>query len=148
MALSACAIGIAIAIFLYLIVGHQLYWTTTREQKQYVFVPSPCSVLKLRPLSITKIIGTMIIFGLLSFFSIVFFRLAPYLIPIAQFYEGFGMVSLFLLYITYLTPQDATREQFFDNLERRWMNGKKKDDRGSLRWFRVSCVYRVALHSG
>lgn len=48
------------------------------------------------------------------------------------------MNALFLLYIEIASPDGTTRESFFNDLERRWYNGKKKGNNGSLRWFRVS----------
>ena len=63
-----------------------------------------------------------------------------------MWYEGFALTALFLLYVEIAAPDPTTREAFFDRLERRWYSGKKKSDKGSLRWFRVRAPHKFGFH--
>jgi hypothetical protein len=50
--------------------------------------------------------------------------------------------ALFLLYLEIANPTGLRQESFYQTLERRWYNGEKKGDGGSLRWFRVCSLGR------
>ena len=75
-----------------------------------------------------------------------FYGATDYIAPIAQYYEGFAIVALFLLYITYITPNESSRLQFYYSIERQGFRGRVKEPRqGSLRWFKARSEYnRVA----
>ncbi len=91
---------------------------------------------------IVRIIAFIPIFSIVSFFSVWFYGAADYIAPIAQYYEGFAIVAIFFLYITYITPNEASRLQFYHDLERRGFRNKVKEPRqGSLRWFKASFNY-------
>ena len=80
--------------------------------------------------------------GVFSLFSVWFYNASWYLAPIPKIFEAFGLVSLFYLFVTYISPNETLREQFYDELERRdHRTGKpKKQGQGSLRWFHVSVM--------
>jgi len=119
--LSAAACIISNLIAMYLTVGHLLHWTMPREQKQIVrvilFIPA---------------------YSLCAFWALWFYHADGFVVPFGQWYEGLALTAVFLLYVEIATPDPATRESFFHQLERRWYTGKKKSEAGSLRWFRVS----------
>ncbi|KAI1611961.1 organic solute transporter Ostalpha-domain-containing protein [Exophiala viscosa] len=118
LAAVACIINSIIALFL--ISGHLCYWVNPLEQKQIV-----------------RILLWVPFYSICAFFSIYFYEAQGYVAALAQWYEGFSITALFLLYVHYVAPRQENRANFFHRLERRWMNGKKKGDGGSLRWFRV-----------
>lgn len=105
-----------------LILGHMRYWTKPKEQKLIV-----------------RILAFSPIFSLCALFSVWFYGAASFITPIGQYYEGFAIVSVFLLYINYLTPDEKNRLAFFHDLERRklFKSSQKKNDQGSLRWYKV-----------
>lgn len=119
--LAAVAYTISTLFSLFLLWGHLFHFVRPKEQRQIVriilFVPFVSSC---------------------CFWSIWFYAAAGFITPVAQCYEGFAITALFLLYVQLATPDERNRAQIFDNLERRWLNGKKKGDNGSLRWFKVS----------
>lgn len=84
---------------------------------------------------IIRIIWTPLIFAVFNFFSLWFYTTAAYLEPIAQIYEVFALVAIFLLFLSFVCPHTAQRDDFFANLEPRWPNGKVKHERGSLRFY-------------
>ena len=97
--------------------------------------------LPLRPrLTSHRIVRVLLfipVFTITAFFSVWFYPASGFLVPIGEWYEGFGITALFLFYVAALEPNETRRADFFHNVERRWYNGKKKGDGGSLRWFRV-----------
>ncbi|KAK4945638.1 hypothetical protein LTR10_015257 [Elasticomyces elasticus] len=121
LAVVACIVNSTIALFL--ICGHLCYWVSPLEQKQII-----------------RILLWVPFYSICAFFSIYFYEAQGYTAALAQWYEGFSITALFLLYVHYVAPRPETRANFFHNLERRWMNGKKKGDGGSLRWYRVTWI--------
>lgn len=87
---------------------------------------------------ISRIILWNVVFSTSAFFSIYFYAAEQYIHPFADYYEGFAMTALFMLYVNLACPNVLDRAQYFTNLERRWLNGKPHGTKGSLRWFRVS----------
>jgi hypothetical protein len=48
------------------------------------------------------------------------------LAAIPQIYKALAIIALFYLYAIYVSPDETTRERFFDGLERRTCWGKVK----------------------
>lgn len=102
--------------------GHAIYWVRPAEQRQMM-----------------RIILFDVVFTITSYFSIYFYGSAVYNHAWAQYYEGFAMIALFLLYVQLLCPDPNQRAAYFHNLELHTKKGKvKKNSNGSLAWFRVS----------
>ncbi|KAK4548081.1 hypothetical protein LTR36_010801 [Oleoguttula mirabilis] len=99
---------------------HLCHYTVPNEQRQIV-----------------RILLTPLIFSILSFFSLCFYNAAAYLNPVAQLYEVFAVVAIFLLFLAFVCPDPVEYDSFFGSLERRSNRGSKakKHSRGSLRWF-------------
>lgn len=114
---------------------HLRNFNCAREQKQIV-----------------RIIITPGIFAVCCFFSVWFYDSAAWLKPIPQFYESVAFVALFYLLVVYVTPDEESREDFFENLERVKTRGRKKGqrkhNRGSLRWFYVIWTLVFAILPG
>lgn len=121
--LTAVACIISVLLPLYVLWGHLFHWTKPKEQKQIV-----------------RIIVFVPFVSVCQLFSVWFYNAAGYITPVGEYYEGFAITSLFLLYLALVSPDESRREQFFDSLERRWLSGKKKGSHGSLRWFRILCI--------
>ncbi|KAK3674379.1 hypothetical protein LTR78_005848 [Recurvomyces mirabilis] len=129
--LTATACIISILLALYLLWGHLFHWTKPHQQKQIV-----------------RIIVFIPVVQLCQLFSVWFYNASAYCQAWAEYYQGFGITALFLLYLALATPEDTLhREHFFDNLQRLWHNGRAKGQDGSLRWFRILCImnFQVTL---
>lgn len=102
---------------------HLRHYTVPGEQRQMV-----------------RILLTPLIFSLFSFFSLWFYNAAAYLNAVAQLYEVFAVVAIFLLFLAFVCPNPEQYDEYFANLERRSIHGShlKKHGQGSLRWFYVS----------
>ncbi|KAF2238186.1 hypothetical protein EV356DRAFT_508855 [Viridothelium virens] len=104
-----------------LAIFHLANYVNPVEQKQFV-----------------RIVITPAVFAIFNFFGVWFYDAAPYLEPIADYYEIFALVALFYLCLNYATPEEGQREAFFRELER--IDARKKTklhNQGSLRWFYV-----------
>ncbi|KAK4978561.1 hypothetical protein LTR42_001061 [Elasticomyces elasticus] len=68
-------------------------------------------------------------------------------LPQADYYQGFAISCLFLLYVQLVIPEQESREIYFARLERQWISGKKKNNNGSLRWFRIvwAMVFQITI---
>ena len=132
----ACA-GATTVLSLWLIIKHLHRYTRPKEQRQVI-----------------RIIFTPVVFAVLSAFAILDYDAAIYIIPLRDLYEAFALASLFLLFIEYVAPDEATRDTYFFNLENRKKRGgrfsrSKEFDvipGGSLKWYRV-CNASHLLHS-
>ncbi|KAL9111085.1 MAG: hypothetical protein Q9227_004518 [Pyrenula ochraceoflavens] len=117
--LAAVAGLLSCFISFFLICGHLFHWTKPSEQKHFV-----------------RIIAFVPVYSVCSFFSVWFYDASGYLTPIGQYYEGFAITAMFLLYVEYVTPDEGTRAEFYRSLEHRGMTGRKMSNRGSLGWYR------------
>ncbi|KAL8685086.1 MAG: hypothetical protein Q9218_007984 [Villophora microphyllina] len=100
---------------------HLRNWTCPSEQKLF-----------LRVIFVIPIIAT------LNVFIVWFYDTSWYLRPFPDFVEAFGVVSLFVLFVTYVTPNGSVREQFYDSIEQQDRKGNpipEKEGQGSLKWF-------------
>lgn len=105
-----------------------------------------------------RIIFFVIVVSIAQYMALVFYNQSSWIIPIGQYvgldvfvrrtlltccryYEGFAIIAIFLLYVELATPDPHSRDAFYDDLELRWPNGRKRGDQGSLAWFRVSAIY-------
>lgn len=121
-----CIICCAIAI------GHLLFYVKPREQKQLL-----------------RVIFTLPIFAICSFFGCWFYNIAPYLRPFPQIWEALGIVALFYFYVNCVTPNDDVRKAFYDGLERQKVFQRQtKHDNGSLRWFYMIWILIFQVYLG
>lgn len=92
---------------------------------------------------IVRILWTPFVFGNSYFFSLWFYKTQTYLITIADLYEIFGLVAIYLLFNAYVCPEHEDYEGFFNNYQR--PKKKKKNSKedaensrsGSLLWFQL-----------
>lgn len=97
--LSGAACIIILLITLYLITGHVRNWTNPAEQKQYV-----------------RIILFTPAFALCAALSILFYHADGYIAPWGQWYEGFAMCALFLLFIEVVDQSQRATGQVGDRM--------------------------------
>ncbi|KAL8637555.1 MAG: hypothetical protein Q9228_005187 [Teloschistes exilis] len=117
---GACSIA-SWLIMIPLGVSHLRNWTCPHEQR-----------LMLRVIFVIPLIATF------NVFIVWFYDASWYLRPFPDIMEAFGVVSLFVLFVTYVTPDQSSREQFYDSIEQQDRHGKKvpgKEGQGSLEWF-------------
>lgn len=86
-----------------------------------------------------RLAWTPLVFGILSVISIAKYSAAEYMDPLEDVYESFAFAALFLLFVQYVCPGKASREQYFYNLESTKRNGQVVPG-GSLKWFNVSHI--------
>jgi hypothetical protein len=104
--ISAVTTGLCCLISLIITIGHLQSWVNSQQQRQIV-----------------RIIWCLPVFAIFSLFSIILYEAEGYLNPIPQVYEAFAIPALFLLYVAYVTPDEATRDSFFNELELRGRAG-------------------------
>ncbi|KAL8828689.1 MAG: hypothetical protein Q9170_006492 [Blastenia crenularia] len=100
---------------------HLRNWTNPGEQRHMV-----------------RIIFVIPLIATCNAFMLIFYGAAWYIHPLPDMVEAFGVASLFYLFVTYITPNESVREQYYDNLERRDRKGRSitgEQRQGSLRWF-------------
>ncbi len=51
-----------------------------------------------------------------AFISIYLYRTQPYIAPVPDYYEGFSIVAIFLLFVTFISPDESTRDQVYDDI--------------------------------
>ncbi|KAH8886235.1 hypothetical protein GQ53DRAFT_828235 [Thozetella sp. PMI_491] len=82
---------------------------------------------------LVRVILVPLSFAGFSFFSLWFYDAAEYLIPLADLYECFALVSFFYYMIVLVTPDEEYRLMFFHNLEKKGSKGRIISG-GSLKW--------------
>ena len=102
----------------------------------------PTNITHLYLHRIVRVVLTPAIFAVFSFFGVWFYHATNYLTPLAELYECFALVALFLLLVSYIAPSPHEQKQhalhFFANLPRTNREATQlKHGRGSLRWFYV-----------
>ena len=132
--ISAVCTILSWAIMIPLAWLHLRNWTNPSEQRHIV-----------------RVSFTIPIMATFNLFMCWFYNASWYIEPLPQIVEAFGVVSLFYLFVTYVTPNETLREQFYDNIERQSRNGKPKQGRegqGSLRWFHTIWILVFQLIVG
>lgn len=127
--ISWACFGVTVLLWLSLIIPHLRRYRVPNEQRQ-----------------IFRIVTTPLVFTIIGVISTHSYAAAEYIEPLANCYEAFGLASLFLLYVHYVTPDPATRNSFFQSLD----NVNKKGvvtPGGSLRWFWVSTAFWMSSNS-
>ena len=114
----ACLVLSGILIFTHLTV-----WVRPHEQKQIV-----------------RIIFFAPVFVIFNWLALHFYGAAWALTPIAELYECFALVSIFYLFVLYVSPNEDNRESFFDQLQAFEKKTKDPIGGGSLRWFQITWV--------
>jgi hypothetical protein len=109
--------GVSTLLWLSLVIPHLRRYAAPNEQRQII-----------------RIVLTPLVFAIFAVISTHAYHAADYLEPLSNLYEAFALASLFLLYVQYVAPDEAIREQFFQNLEVASKRGNVTD---GLRWFRV-----------
>lgn len=117
-AVAIITTGLTLLISLANIARHLFDYTRPNEQRHIV-----------------RILLTPLIFSLFNALAIGFYEAAAYLTPVAQLYEVFAVVAIFLLFLAFVCPDPREHEAYFANLERRDNKQKVVHDHGSLRWF-------------
>ena len=56
------------------------------------------------------------IYAIGAFISIYLYRTQPYVAPVPDYYEGFSIVAIFLLFVTFICPDESTRDQAFNDI--------------------------------
>ena len=56
------------------------------------------------------------VYAIGALISIYLYRTQPYVAPAPDFYEGFAISAMFLLFVTFLAPDSSTRGQVFDDM--------------------------------
>lgn len=56
------------------------------------------------------------VYAIGAFISIYLYSAQPYVAPIPDYYEGFAISAMFLLFVTFLAPDSSTRSQVFDDM--------------------------------
>ena len=124
--LAALSVGLSTLIAMSHVLRHLLHCTKPAEQKVYI------RIILLPPT-----------FGIFYLFSTIWYGSAAYISQLPFIYEAVCVCSLFDLFIvTVAGSHRLEQEKFFQNLERWNRRGKKKHDKGSLRWFKY-CHWAV-----
>lgn len=55
----------------------------------------------------------------------------------SRYYGGFAIIALLLLYVELASPNETSREAFYNTLEHKLRSGKNGKNQGSLSWFRI-----------
>lgn len=56
------------------------------------------------------------VYAIGAFISIYLYRTQPYVAPVPDYYEGFSIVAIFLLFVTFTSPDELTRDQVFNDI--------------------------------
>ncbi|KIV77657.1 hypothetical protein PV11_09443 [Exophiala sideris] len=112
--------GVTALLSLGLIIPHLFHYRVPNEQRQ-----------------ILRIVFLPVVYSLFYALSLQTYAGAQYLQPVASLYEAVALVSLFLLYVDFVTPEPDTRDEFFSKLENTNKKGQNVPG-GRLKWFRRS----------
>lgn len=96
---GACT-GATLLISLSLIISHLRRYRCPKEQKQII-----------------RLILAPSVFAVVSFLAILSYEVGPYIAPIGDLYEAFGLCALFLLYLQYAAPGGTFDEETFQQVK-------------------------------
>ena len=93
---------------------------------------------------ISRVIAFLPVYAIGAFISIYLYRVQPYVAPVPDYYEGFSVVAIFLLFVTFIAPDDLTREHVLNDIAalKSSTPSKKGLAKSGTQVFRVSHQYR------
>ncbi|MCJ1388815.1 hypothetical protein MMC18_001665 [Xylographa bjoerkii] len=111
---------------LFLIAGHIAHWAVPAEQKQ-----------------IARVIAFLPVYSIGAFISIYMYSTQPYIAPVPDYYEGFSIVAIFLLFVTFINPDESIRDQFFNDIaaQKRSISSKKRPKKSGAEVFHRTCLF-------
>lgn len=113
--ISTICAGLTIFISYFLIIKHLHRYPEPKQQRQII-----------------RIIFTPVVYSALSALSIINYQVAQYMQPLIDLYETFALVSIFLLFVEYVAPDEHTRTTFFARLEKIKPKSKFRPSKGSI----------------
>lgn len=91
--------------------------------------------------SLMRITLLPLVYAIFAWCSVDFYGINSFMDPLPKLYEIYCLASFYSFMVQVLTPDEATRDDFFIKATRMNRRGKKqKHDNGSLRWFRFESV--------
>ncbi|CAK4031505.1 Hypothetical predicted protein [Lecanosticta acicola] len=117
--IAAIATAVTLAICVSLIFAHLRRYRCPKEQRQII-----------------RITFAPFIFALVCFFEILSYDIAPYIDPLGDLYEAFGLCALFLLYIQFCVPGGTFDEQTFDAVK-----ASDEGTKASFDWPRITWIF-------
>lgn len=124
--ITIAATGVCTISALFLIWKHLHRYTKPKEQRQII-----------------RIIFYNVFNCIIALLCVIFYQASIYIGVVEGIYQAFCISAMFLLFVEYTVPDEASRPQFFMNLVR-YDKKKKVIPGSSLKWFNV----RFPCHLG
>ena len=117
---SGISTAITLIICLSLIALHLRRYRSPKEQRQII-----------------RIVLAPFVFALVSFFEVYSYKAAPYIDPLSDLYEAFGLCALFLLYMQYAAPGGTFDDATFDAVKNAHEGERLDFDWPRITWIMV-----------
>nr|XP_023907875.1 transmembrane protein 184A-like [Quercus suber] len=116
---AAAATGVTFVICISLIVLHLQRYRCPKEQRQII-----------------RMVFAPFVFALIGFFEVYSYAIAPYIDPLGDLYEAFGLCALLLLYIQYAAPGGT-----FDHETLEAVKAAEEGTEVSFDWPRLTWIF-------
>ncbi|EME89792.1 seven transmembrane receptor protein, partial [Pseudocercospora fijiensis CIRAD86] len=83
---------------------------------------------------IIRMVFAPCVFALVAFFEVLSYEIAPYIDPLGDLYEAFGLCALFLLYLQYAAPNGTFDDETFEAVKAAQEGKAVNFDFGRISW--------------